>query len=57
MEKRYTDDLENRDQMIASLRKKIAEKDQEINVNYLYNFEIFICINRNYVTMILIKKH
>jgi hypothetical protein len=57
MEKRYTDDLENRDQMIASLRKKIAEKDQEINVNYLYNFEIFICINRNYVKMILIKKH
>ncbi len=35
MEKRYADDLENRDQMIASLRKKIAEKDQEINVNYL----------------------
>ena len=34
MEKQYTIELENRDQNIASLRKKINDKDQEINVNY-----------------------
>lgn len=35
MEKQYAIDLENRDQTITSLRKKIAEKDQEITVNYI----------------------
>jgi hypothetical protein len=33
MQKQYEIDLENRDQIIASLRRKIAEKDEEINVN------------------------
>lgn len=32
MEKQMNIEIENRDQMIASLRKKISEKDEEINV-------------------------
>jgi hypothetical protein len=34
MEKQYATEVENRDQNIASLRKKLIEKDEEMNVNY-----------------------
>jgi hypothetical protein len=34
MQKQYEIDLENRDQIIASLRRKVAEKDEEINVKF-----------------------
>ncbi len=33
MEKQYIGDLENRDQTIASLHRKLNEKDQDIDVN------------------------
>ncbi len=32
MQKQYEIDLENRDQIIASLRRKVTEKDEEIDV-------------------------
>ena len=34
MEKQYKVELENRDRTIVSLRNKIIEKDQEINVDF-----------------------
>ncbi len=33
MEKPHTSDVETRDQMITSLREKLNDKDQELNVS------------------------
>jgi hypothetical protein len=40
MEKQHAAELENSNQIIASLRKKIVEKDQEINVDYEKNLKV-----------------
>ena len=34
MEKQHSIDLDSRDKNVADLRKKVTEKDQEIDVNY-----------------------
>lgn len=36
MQKQYEIDLENRDQIIASLRRKVTEKDEEIDVKPVF---------------------
>jgi hypothetical protein len=36
MQKQYEIDLENRDQIIASLRRKVTEKDEEVDVKPVF---------------------
>lgn len=57
MENQYKADLDDRDRTIASLRKKIAEKDEEIEVNHSdKRFFCNWCSHRYYVKVILLKK-
>jgi hypothetical protein len=44
MEKQFTSEVDNRDHTIASLRQKLSDKEEEINVNSIndiFNYSSF----------------